>query len=213
MKLLQKLNRFYPFRPSKLGWLQNKVFERLMALDEKNRPEAVLLKHQIQGLKQQAAEMGCTVYFVKYLREALAASVGEPISVSSVGQNPTEDGYETTIRAQNWIFELLAVLLCDALKAKPAPNYVECSFGHTELGPLTVHIQKRTGKTPHQLRLEAEAELIELKEEVRKYLEVANQDFDANHIPAIDAARERLEKAIGFKHTPTVLDAGELEQL
>jgi hypothetical protein len=40
---------------------------------------------------------------------------------------------------------------------KDAPNYVECSM-RDDLGELVLVIQKREGKTPHELRRAAEAE-------------------------------------------------------
>lgn len=40
---------------------------------------------------------------------------------------------------------------------KHAPNYVECSM-RDDLGELVLVIQKREGKTPHELRREAEKE-------------------------------------------------------
>lgn len=40
---------------------------------------------------------------------------------------------------------------------KDAPNYVECSM-RDDLGELVLIIQKREGKTPHELRKAAEAE-------------------------------------------------------
>jgi hypothetical protein len=45
---------------------------------------------------------------------------------------------------------------------KHAPNYVECSM-RDDLGELLLIIQKREGKTPHELRRAAEAERDELR--------------------------------------------------
>ena len=61
-----------------------------------------------------------------------------------------------------WVAKCFASIVADA------PNYCEMRFepyaewkGKWEW--LTVHIQKGNGKTPHQMRLEAEAELAKLK--------------------------------------------------
>jgi len=47
-------------------------------------------------------------------------------------------------------------------------NYVEVSFTHPKTGPLVVTLQRTQGKTPHKLRVEAEAERDQLRAEVER---------------------------------------------
>lgn len=49
----------------------------------------------------------------------------------------------------------------DAPRAEPA-NYIEMTVQHREMGRLTLTLQRASGKTPHQLRREAEDRLAAL---------------------------------------------------
>ena len=42
-------------------------------------------------------------------------------------------------------------------------NYAEIMFTHHTVGPLVLTLQRQNGKTPHQLKVEAEAEVLRLK--------------------------------------------------
>jgi hypothetical protein len=57
------------------------------------------------------------------------------------------------------VVEMFAV----AFEEHNATNYLEIKGHHERLGFLTVTIQKCDGKTPHELRMAAEAELAKLK--------------------------------------------------
>lgn len=64
-----------------------------------------------------------------------------------------------------WIAKCFASMVADS------PNYTEMKFDiagqyRTKWEWLTVHIQKGNGKTPHQLRQEAERELAQLKSQM-----------------------------------------------
>ena len=67
---------------------------------------------------------------------------------------------------QGSLMEHMAAFLAEMLRgtdpdAVPA-NYTETSMHHPELGPLTLTLQRRFGKTPHTLRREAEEKLAAL---------------------------------------------------
>jgi len=50
-----------------------------------------------------------------------------------------------------YLFQMLG-----ARTEEPMSNYAEIEVFHNEFGPMTLTLQRRTGKTPHQLRQEAE---------------------------------------------------------
>ena len=56
------------------------------------------------------------------------------------------------------IFEVFVVQLAQMLAVTGAENYVEIKADHRDVGPIVVTIQRQNGKTPHELRLEAESE-------------------------------------------------------
>lgn len=59
--------------------------------------------------------------------------------------------------------KLMALSFADTLAQCPAAkNYVEIGLRHTAHGDFTVRLQKADGKTPHQLREEAERKLNEI---------------------------------------------------
>lgn len=180
-------SKFAPFMGLLLG--------RLVTLNDNE--ESIMMRRKLQAIKNEAIETNSTLYLVKNLRKLLEELIAEPIAVKKTETVQHEDGCTSNLQAQNWIFALLAHLLCDVLKAKPAPNYVECSFEYTELGPITLHIQKRLGKTPHQLRLEAEAERDELKRSVINYLEMLDYSESRNLSPDEICNSNKLNELLG----------------
>jgi hypothetical protein len=70
------------------------------------------------------------------------------------------------------IAEYLAQMPESQRKADPA-NYVEMEISHARLGPLTLSLQRQTGKTPHQLRKAVEGRNADLIAEVSSILRQA----------------------------------------
>lgn len=64
-------------------------------------------------------------------------------------------GFEVKFKAQE-LSAIMAYHFGKLIDETGAENYVEMSFFHTEKGNITVTVQKPRGKTPHQLRKEAE---------------------------------------------------------
>ena len=60
---------------------------------------------------------------------------------------------------------LLAAGFAEQFVEAGGVNYVEVSFTHPKTGPLVVTLQRTQGKTPHQLRVEAESERDQLRAE------------------------------------------------
>lgn len=61
---------------------------------------------------------------------------------------------------------------------KEAPNYVEIRADHEEHGALTLTIQRRDGKTPHEKRVEAEARADALQKRLDMALTADLRDSD-----------------------------------
>ena len=185
------------------------LMERLLALP--STPEYSMFYGRLAGLRAEAKRHGYEMYFVKALQQTLRDVSAEPISIANQRQHTSAyvDATEANVEAHSWIFNLFGHLLVDVFTAKRAANYIECSFQHTDLGPITLHMQKQQNPTPPQLRLEAEAKLEDLKQQVRDYLAIVNTD-DALCVPLIDHAQDKLAKMVDFD--VAVANTGEAEQ-
>lgn len=65
--------------------------------------------------------------------------------------------------------QLLAEAYADQFRESGAVNYLELLFNHTEIGPLTITMQRVEGLTPAQKLAKAEAERDALKQQVDEY--------------------------------------------
>lgn len=84
--------------------------------------------------------------------------------------------FEVNVSVQGGIAEVIADHFYNMLQESNAPNYLELRFRHQESNQLIlVHVQKCEGKTPHELRLEAEKEVQRLTDEIAR-LKGANDD-------------------------------------
>jgi len=73
---------------------------------------------------------------------------------------------KATIEARGELIRGLTVMLVEwFLKDAKAENYAELSVFHEETGPLAMTVQRIWGKTPHELKVEAEEKLSKLGEE------------------------------------------------
>jgi hypothetical protein len=84
------------------------------------------------------------------------------------------------VELRNDILVIVASVMTDIMKGKEAevPNYMEVfldSSKNPEIGPLVLTIQKRYGKTPHQLRIEAEVNAENYKKIAEKLREKLNE--------------------------------------
>lgn len=65
------------------------------------------------------------------------------------------------------VCQLLAEAYADQFKQSGAINYLELLFDHTEIGPLTITMQRVEGLTPAHKLAQAEAERDQLQEQVK----------------------------------------------
>ena len=78
-------------------------------------------------------------------------------------------------------------------------NYIEMTFDHKIAGPMTLSLQRKNGKTPNQLRKEAEARADRAEAERAAQIEVDAEIANDFHRRAIEWAKtvRGLEKHIG----------------
>lgn len=101
----------------------------------------------------------------------------------------------------------------DMLLEAKAPNYIEAQFRSAKLGPdemVTVTVQKVSGKTPHQLRVEAERDLQAAMGDAKRYQFMRSHGtqmcIDAFAIFASDYARNG--RVMGSRvNSPEEIDA------
>lgn len=89
---------------------------------------------------------------------------------------------ELSIQLEGGACGLFAQTFADQFIGSNAINYVEATFTCPEIGDLSVTMQKLSGKTPHQLRAIAQAEITALKKtnaELVELLTEAREDVAA----------------------------------
>ncbi len=99
------------------------------------------------------------------LRELLAEKLIDSTMLTGIDI----DRNALSLSANGGICKIMADSFAQILHEGKVINYVEAFFSsskHPEMGQIVVTIKKETGKTPHQLRLEAEKERDVLRDEV-----------------------------------------------
>lgn len=90
------------------------------------------------------------------------------------GMSPDDDG-GYGIQMNGLACQLMAAAFAGQFKGSGATNYLELGFDHPETGPMMITMQRRHGKTPAQLKTEAEAERDELAQKLECATDVANE--------------------------------------
>ena len=117
------------------------------------------LKYWVARTKQTAVAMLNPWREVRRLRDAnerLAATIADPMLTGiNIGNGTFSMGMEGLGP------QLVAGMFLGLFEKYPdAKNYIEVTFG-SRMGPILVTVMKPGGKTPHQLRSEAERQLAE----------------------------------------------------
>lgn len=105
--------------------------------------------------------------------EQLRAMLSEKVISSTMLREFTMASGGLTIGLEGGACALMAQTFGKQLYESEAENYIEVTFDspdYPSLGQITVTVRRETGKTPHQLRLAAEAKVAELQQ--------ANADLD-----------------------------------
>lgn len=77
------------------------------------------------------------------------------------GTQPTEEG--SLFGVKGIAAQMLASMFAGQFIGSGAVNFLEVHLTHAETGPMTVTIQRRNGKTPGQLKADADAEVSRLR--------------------------------------------------
>ena len=94
------------------------------------------------------------------------------------------------------IIPLIAEAMAQTLRpdrASGPANYTETSITHEELGPLTLTLQRKTGRTPHELRLAAETRADQAERRERALLDSNQRERSA--LTELASLRSRLRDA------------------
>lgn len=97
---------------------------------------------------------------------------------------------------QSPIIPLIAEAMAQTLRPDPESgpaNYTETAITHNELGELTMTLQRKSGKTPHQLRKEAETRAEQAERRERALLEGNQRERSA--VVELASLRHRLRDA------------------
>jgi hypothetical protein len=129
------------------------------ALSELEIPMSDQLARALAGVDIEVARLRVEV---EQLRKALSEKVISQtmlrdLSIGSSGINATFEGGAA---------HLLADAFAEQFVESDATNYLEMHLHSNVTGPLIVTLQRHHGKTPHQLRAEAEAERDALRAEL-----------------------------------------------
>jgi hypothetical protein len=90
------------------------------------------------------------------------------------------------------IAEAMAQMLRPHGSSEPA-NYTETSLCHEELGPLTLTLQRKSGKTPHELRVFAETRADQAERRERALLD-SNQS-ERSALDQLSSLKSRMRDA------------------
>lgn len=106
-------------------------------------------------------------------------------------------GYENGVFTfHSPIVPLIAEAMAQALQPDPdadPANYTETAITHNELGELTMTLQRKSGKTPHQLRKEAETRAEQAERRERALLE--NNQSERSALVKLASLRHRLRES------------------
>lgn len=116
-----------------------------------------MLRQQAERIAELEAENG-------KLRDGLAKGLSEKTMLTELAMR--NGGLYAGI--EGGAAAVLASAFAEQFTSSGGVNYVEVSFMHPATGPICVTLQRVQGKTPHQLRREAEAERDQLRAEVER---------------------------------------------
>lgn len=140
----------------------------------------------------RVSELEATVLAMEAVIASQAALIEERYSdMHLVG---FEDGVFTF---KSPIIPLIAEAMAQTLRpdrASGPANYTETAITHAELGPMTLTLQRKTGKTPHELRREAETRADQA--ERRENALLASNQWERSALVELAGVKSRLRDAL-----------------
>jgi hypothetical protein len=111
------------------------------------------------------------VSVAEYVRRAVEEQLAIEDSISDLalaGMGPTSDGWEVRTVGAHDVVLSMATSMAEMLDEKDATNYVEAEFWPAGGKRYILNVRRGNGKTPHELRQAAEAELAEVRAELER---------------------------------------------
>lgn len=127
------------------------IAERDEAL--RSRDEALAALERERGRTLETGELDVNAELTRRVAE-LDEQLAEYRKIDTI-LDEVQDGVRH-VKARAHFVHQFAGLMVGWFKDQGALNYVEQSFRHDELGAFTLHLQRKAGKTPSELREEAE---------------------------------------------------------
>jgi hypothetical protein len=131
-------------------------------MSEQLRAELECAMAKIAELGQHLADGNSEIERLRLLAEGKLTEAAK-MAWAKVEANPS-GGYDVAVQAP--MVELISENLVQEFKAAGGSNYVEWSFNHEDLGPFTIMMQRRDGKTPANVAAEAKEESVELRQQL-----------------------------------------------
>jgi hypothetical protein len=126
------------------------------------RPHDRKAMDRIAELRQQLADGNSEIERLRLLAEGKLTEAAK-MAWAKVEASPS-GGYDITVKAP--MIELIAETLVQEFKAAGGTNYVEWNLNHEDLGPFTITMQRRDGKTPANVAAEAKEESADLRQQL-----------------------------------------------
>jgi hypothetical protein len=147
--------------------------------DETELPKMVTELRDALKVRSDALEAALDTE--KKLKEGYLRSMG-----------PSPDGKAFTIEFENSLAPIIAQHLLGILDGKNAPNYVEVVCMPKDGRRVAINIQRCAGKTPHDLRLEADAKVAKAME-VLKRLKAHYRSLNSGDLKIIEKTLAEIE--------------------
>jgi len=174
-------------------------------------PDAVHLNLLRGTLARPSVEQIVHLYGAEALRTALPSPPDPDTRVAALERVIAEQaallegrfsdvdliGFESgTLTLKGPLIPLLAEAMAQMLRptgrSEPA-NYTETAVTHEELGPLTLTLQRKAGRTPHELRVAAETRADQAERRERALL--ASNQRERSALTELASLRSRLRDA------------------
>lgn len=128
---------------------------RLVGTQQQGRPTVAAGSPDAVVIGADAARLADAL---AQFEQAAGVSVEDYVCGQAFLNSAGQAGGDFQMQLSGLACQMLAASFAGQFKGSGATNYLEMGMTHEELGPFTVTMQRRDGKTPAQFRAEAEAE-------------------------------------------------------
>jgi len=111
--------------------------------------------------------------------ESLQAVIEAMSNPKTLHLDYDEESHKALFELKADFVPLFIAWMAEWFREQGGINYVEVEAFHPETGPLVFTMQRKDGKTPHELRCEAEAQIERLQDELDGITEIEEWDEEA----------------------------------